>query len=220
MFKLTYYSELRYTVSPKELEIIEKMEEILKGEKIRLPSLRFIDRSKLRDAVRMVNAVSGKIITMDVVTLTNDLIYAGAVIMNEIMGVQRIINCANRQPWRKRRLEHQVSDLTKDLGRVNAMIQGRKIKKKYTYDLQNRYKIKQKELGVAKEEIKQRITAKTAKIKRYSDGISQYINKKECSKITRSNSIIMLTVVKRKKTTRHLNQSKQWNCCLQFGARR
>ena len=55
---------------------VTKMEEILRGEKIRLPSLRGIERSKLRDAVRMVNA-------------KNDLIYAGAVIVNETVGVQR-----------------------------------------------------------------------------------------------------------------------------------
>ena len=48
----------------------------MKGEKIRLQSLRGIERSKLRNAVRMVNA-------------TNDLIYAGAVIVNDIVGVQR-----------------------------------------------------------------------------------------------------------------------------------
>ena len=69
---------------------------------------------------------------------------------------------------------HQVTDLTRDLGRVNAIMQGKSIKKKYTHDLQNRYKMKQKGLGVAKEEIKQKITAKTAKIKLYSDRISQH----------------------------------------------
>lgn len=40
--------------------------------------------------------------------------------------------------------------------------------------MQNRYKIKQKGLGVSRKEIKQRIAAKTAKIKQYSDQISQY----------------------------------------------
>ena len=71
-------------------------------------------------------------------------------------------------------MEHQVTDLTRDLGRVNAMMKGKSIKMKYIQDLQNRYKIIQKGQGVAKEEIKQKITAKTAKIKRYSDRISQY----------------------------------------------
>ena len=73
-------------VSPKEVEIIEKMEEILKKEKIRVPSLRGIERSKLKHAVQTVNVVLSKIVTTDI-TATNDLIYAGSVIVIEMVGV-------------------------------------------------------------------------------------------------------------------------------------
>ena len=155
-------------VSPKEVQIIEKMEEILKKKKIRVPSLRGIERSKLKHAVQTVNVVLGKILTIDI-TATNDLIYDGSVIVNEMVGVKRKENYTSKQPWLKRRLEQQVTDLNRDLGRVNALVQGKKIKLKHTHDLQNRYKTKQKGLGVAREEIKQRVAAKTAKIKRYSD---------------------------------------------------
>ena len=160
-------------VSPKEVEIIEKIEEILKRDRMRLPPLRGIERSKLRNAVQAVNAVLGKIVTTDI-TSTNDLIYGGSVIVNEMVGMKRKENHTRKQPWWKRRLEQQFTDLNRDLGRVNAMIQGKRIKQKHTHYLQNRYKIKQKGFGVAREEIKQRIAAKTAKIKRYSDRISQY----------------------------------------------
>ena len=160
-------------VSPKEVEVIEKIEEILKRDRMRLPPLRGIERSKLRNAVQAVNAVLGKIVTTDI-TSTNDLIYGGSVIVNEMVGIKRKENYTRKQPWWKRRLEQQITDLNRDLGRVNAMIEGKRIKQKHTHDLQNRYKIKQKGFGVAREEIKQRIAAKTAKIKRYSDRISQY----------------------------------------------
>ena len=93
----------------------------------------------------------GKIVTTDI-TATNDLIYAGSVIVNEMVGVKRKENYTSKQPWWKRRLEQQVTDLNRDLGRVNAMIQGKKIKQKHRHDLQNRYKTKQKGLGVAREE--------------------------------------------------------------------
>lgn len=59
------------SVSPNELEIIEKMEDILKRDRIRIPSLRGTERNKLRNAVQTVNAVLGKIITD--ITSTNDL---------------------------------------------------------------------------------------------------------------------------------------------------
>ena len=66
----------------------------------------------------------------------------------------------------EKRLQQQVTDLNRHLGRMNAMRQGKRIKQKHTHDLQNRYKTKRKGLSVAREEIKQRIAAKTAKIKR------------------------------------------------------
>ena len=48
------------------------------------------------------------------------------------------------------------------------------IKRKYKHDLERRYKIGQKGLKTVKEEIKQRISAKVGKIKRYSSKINQY----------------------------------------------
>ena len=135
-------------VSPKEVEIIEKIEEILKRDRMRLPPLRGIERSKLRNAVQALNAVLGKIVTTDI-TSTNDLIYGGSVIVNEMVGIKRKENYTRKQPWWKRRLEQQITDLNRDLGRVNAMIQGKRIKQKHTHYLQNRYKIKQKGFGVA-----------------------------------------------------------------------
>ena len=63
--------------------------------------------------------------------------------------------------------------MNKDLGRVNALIQQKTIKKKHKDTLQRRYKIQQKGLGLV-EEIKQRIVPKTAKIERFSNRINQY----------------------------------------------
>ena len=57
------------------------MEENFKRDKIRLPPLRVIERSNLRNAVKAVNAALSKIVTTDI-TSTNDHIYAGSVIVN------------------------------------------------------------------------------------------------------------------------------------------
>ena len=153
--------------------MIEKMEEILNINRVRLPSLRGIDRRKLKISVQKVDAVLKKIETTDI-TSTNDLIYADAVIVNEIVGVKSSGKTTDKEPWWKRRLQKQVSELNKDLGRVNALMQEKKIKQKHKDELQRRYKIKKKGLGVVREEIKQIIIAKTGKVKRYSDRISQY----------------------------------------------
>ena len=123
--------------------MIEKMEEILNINRVRLPSLRGIDRRKLEISVQKVDAVLQKIETTDI-TSTNDLIYADAVIVNEIVGVKSSGKTTDKEPWWKRRLQKQVSELNKDLGRVNALMQEKKIKQKHKDELQRRYKIKKK----------------------------------------------------------------------------
>ena len=85
--------------------------------------------------------------------------------VTDLVGVKRGNRQTRKEPWWKRRLENQVKILNKDLGRVNALIQQKTIKKKHKDTLQRRYKIQQKGLGLVKEEIKQRIVAKTGKIK-------------------------------------------------------
>ena len=160
-------------VSPEETSIIEKMESILKKEKVRLPPLRGIDRDKVKKAVQKVNAVLAKVMPKDI-SATNDLLYAGAAIVTEMVGMRKTVSCNWKEPWWKRRLEKQVRELNIDLGRVNTVIQNGKIKRNYKNDLERRYKIRKKGLTTVKEEIKQRISAKVGKIKRYSSRINQY----------------------------------------------
>ena len=78
--------------------------------------------------------------------------------------------------------------MNKDLGRVNALIQQKTIKKKHKDTLQRRYKIQQKGLGLVKEEIKQRIVAKTGKIKRFSIIELTNTDKIDYSRITNTDS--------------------------------
>ncbi|XP_063594921.1 uncharacterized protein LOC134771895 [Penaeus indicus] len=159
--------------SPEEICTIEKMESILRKEKVRLPPLRGIDRGKVMKAVQKVTAVLAKVVPKDI-SATNDLLYAGAAVVTEMVGMRNLASSNKREPWWKRRLEKQVRELNIDLGRVNTLIQNGKIKHKYKYDLERRYKVRQKGLKAIKEEIKQRISAKVSKIKRYSSRINQY----------------------------------------------
>ena len=63
-------------LSPEEIEVIKKLEEILQKERERLPSLREINRRKLKEVTKKVDAVLKKIETNDITT-TNNLVYAG-----------------------------------------------------------------------------------------------------------------------------------------------
>ena len=75
-------------LSPEEVEVIKKLEEILQKERERLPSLRGIDRRKLKEVTKKGDAVLEKIETNDITT-TNDLMYAGAAVVIDLVGVKR-----------------------------------------------------------------------------------------------------------------------------------
>ena len=108
------------------------------------------------------------------ITETNNLIYCGAALVTEVLGINRNGKKNRQEPWWKRRLEGQVRDLNRDLGRVNALIEKKAVKKKESDELQRKYRLKQKGLQIVKEELKQRIKAKSGKITRYNQRIKQY----------------------------------------------
>ena len=104
-------------------------------------------------------------------TEDNDLFYLTAALVNTVF--ERIKTKGDKkQPWWKRRLGSQVKELNIDLGRLNTLIEGKKMKKKHQDNLQKRYKLKKKGKAKVKVKILQRIKAKTAKINRYHQRVS------------------------------------------------
>ena len=71
-------------------------------------------------------------------------------------------------------MESQVKELNKDLGRINALLEGKTMKKRHQDNLQKMYKLKKKGKPKEKKKILQRIKAKTAKINRYQQRVSQF----------------------------------------------
>ena len=51
---------------------------------------------------------------------TNDIIYAGAAVATEMIGVKAGKKSNNKEPWWRRRLEQRVKGLNRDLGRINS----------------------------------------------------------------------------------------------------
>ena len=205
-------------VSPEETSIIEKMESILKKEKVRLPPLRGIDRVKVKKAVQKVTAVLAKVVPKDI-SATSDLLYAGAAVVTEMVGMRKTVSCNRKEPWWKRRLEKQVRELNIDLGRVNTLIQNGKIKHKYKDDLERRHKIRQKGLKTVQEEIKQRISAKVGKIKRYSSRINQYQQHRVFQNNQKGFSNNLMEKEKNSRM-KHQMQNKQKSFGRQSGAKR
>ena len=167
-------NESNVNVNEEEKILIKRLKDILSNnERERLRSLRGVEKGRLQSVVQKVDTVHGKMKT-DNITDTNNVIYAGAVLAQELLGLRKTYQNAKREPWWKRRLEGRVKELCKDLSRVNIMMDGEKIKQRHRTYLQEKYKIKQKGIATVKEEISQRIKATVGKIKRYSDRINQY----------------------------------------------
>ena len=168
-----FYFSVDEEVTDEEKNLIERLNEISEKDIVRLPSLRGVEKGKLYAAVKKVDNVIGKI-KVNNITETNDLIYCGAAMVTEMLGLKSKNKEKRKEPWWKRRLEGQVKDLNRDLGRVNALIERKAVKKKDVDSLQRKYKIKQNGLQIVKEELRQRIKAKHGKITRYVQRTKQY----------------------------------------------
>ena len=148
------------------MTILEKMHNLLPKEtRERLPPLRGIAKHRLLEATRKINEVMNKT-EVGNITEVNDLVYAGAVVVTEMLEVKNR-KSTGMEPWWKRRMEAQVKQLNRNLGHINTLIERKNIKKNRKDELERRYKLKRRGLPVTREEIKERIKANNNKIKRY-----------------------------------------------------
>ena len=141
------------------------MSEIRKLDRTRLPCLRKVEKAKLLTEIRKVNDLLNKIESKDV-TEDNDLFYLGVALVNKVFEKNKT-NGAKKQPWWERRLESPVKELKKDLGRLDALLEGKKMKKKHQDNLQTRYKLNEKGNPKVKEKMLLGIKVKSSKINRY-----------------------------------------------------
>ena len=153
-----------------EKEMLKNMSEIRKLDRTGLQCFRKVENRKLFTEVRKANKLLKKIESKDE-TEDNDLFYLTAALVTTVFERTKTKG-DKKQPWWKRRLGSQVKELNIDLGRLNTLIEGKKMKKKHWDNLQKRYRLKEKGKPKVKEKILQRIKAKTAKINRYHQRVT------------------------------------------------
>ena len=119
------------------------MSEIWKLDRARLPCIRNVEKERLSIDERKVNELLKKTKLKDV-TEDNDLFYVGAALVTEVFEKNKAKG-EKKQPWWKRRLESQVKELNKDLGRLNALLKSKKMKKRHQDNLQRDTNCKRKE---------------------------------------------------------------------------
>ena len=122
-----------------------------------------------------MNRVVSEIQTSNI-TDTNKLINATAIYIARQVGLKMggREGKGSKEPQWKRRIKDSIAELRRHVNILERSKQGKlKRKEKYT-KLERKYSIKQKGEKVVIEELKQRLQAKSAKLKRYEQRIHRY----------------------------------------------
>ena len=150
-----------------EEEDVANIEEIVRvlerKQKHKLPALRDIPQKKLLEETAKVDKVLCKFKTHNI-TKTNELFYAGAVVITNRLGLKIKKPSERKEPtWRRRLLSQLESSKDKELSNV-----------RHWQTLERKYSIRATTLGVAIEELKQRIVAIAAEVRRYQERIDRF----------------------------------------------
>ena len=160
------------SLDEEEVAIVMEIAKVIeKGRKDKLPVLRNVPRKKLLEETAKVDKVLSKFKTHSI-TKTNELFYAGAFAVTNRLGVKNDVVAGRKESMWKRRLQNKIKELKKDLSQLETS------KDKGIYRnwerLERKYSIRVKRLNVAVEEMKQRITAIAAKVRRYQGRVDNY----------------------------------------------
>ena len=145
------------------MEIEEKIE---RGRKDNLPGLGNVPKKRFLEETAKVDKVLSKFKTHSI-TKTNELFYAGAVVVTNRLGVTIDKIASRKEPMYKRSLQNKIKDLRKDLSHLEASKDKDISNFRHWERLERKYSSEVKRLHVAIEELNQRITAIAAKVRRY-----------------------------------------------------
>ena len=160
--------------SEEEIDIFKMIHEQLHNDDDgQPPNLRFVNRKLLKSKTASVNKVM-PYFPMNSLTQVNALIKSSAMVVSKLLGVSKRKKEGSKEPWWKKRLAGKIKALHKERSQLQAMEKGT-LKNELTRErLWKKYNIRKKGIKCVIEELNQRIIAKGAKIKRYSDRIDQY----------------------------------------------
>ena len=137
-----------------------------------IPSLRFADTFRLKQETKAMSSI-----TLNDISDFKNLIKAGVTIICERMRIRKSAKPQQEPIW-KRRTENDIAKLRKGLSHLDTWFKGKWEKeKKKKEELRKKYRIKAKGFKALIEELKQRIFAKSEKLRRYRARGNQYKKK-------------------------------------------
>ena len=180
-------------LSDEEKDIYWRVVEVVNSQERKgLPPLRNVNRKKLKEEVKKVNGVLGKV-NVEEITAANMPIYAGAVVVTERLRLRTGKRSQKRELFWKRRLESQIKGIRADLSRVETLLRGKRVKEHHSRRLERKYKLAKNGLKHVYEDLKQRLIAKSKELQRYKNRNKQ-LYRTECSKRTNEDSTMSSTV--------------------------
>ena len=158
-----------------EVAIIEEIVKVLeRRQKDKLPALRGIPKKNLLEETAKVDKVLCKFKTHSI-TKTNELFYARGVVVTNRLGVKINTAAERKEPIWRRRLQNKIKELRKDLIQLELSKDKEVSNLRHWQTLERKYGIKVEILGVVIEELKQRILAIAAKVRRHQERVDRFI---------------------------------------------
>ena len=102
------------------------------------------------------------------------MFHAGAFVVTNRLGVTIDKVAGRKEPMWKRRLQNKIKELRKDLSQLEASKDKDISNFRHWERLERKYSIRVKRLNVVIEELKQRITAIAAKVRKYQWRVDSY----------------------------------------------
>ena len=143
-----------------------------KGRKDKLPALRNVPKKELLEETAKVDKDLSKFKTHSI-TKTNELFYAGAFVVTNKLGVKIGTVAGRKEPMWKRRLQNKIKELRNDLSQLEASKDKGISNFRHWERSERKYSIRVKRLNVV-EELKQRITAIAAQVRKYQGRVDSY----------------------------------------------
>ena len=164
-------------LSESERDRLLRLREALEGDDFGKTevNLKYGDKEKIKEEVIKMSKVLEHV-KITGFTHCRNIIQAAMRIVGEEVGMKKSNAKKKKEPFWKRRILRDISRLRKDLSRTEAWFAGRwKNDKNNEKDvIDQKYGLRRKGFSLVMEELKQRITAKATKAKRYDNRIKQF----------------------------------------------
>ena len=163
-------------IDQEQRQIVEQLTEIMaEGRTTEGIMFKKVDKKTLRCKTEEVNGAI-KFMKTSNITQTNSQIRAAGVWVAEQLGLKKITFRKKNEPRWKRRIEGDIKRLKQEVNLLEREKKGElgTKKKRKLKDLEARYRVKRKGLKTVIKELKQRMIAKSAKVKRYEQRVTQF----------------------------------------------